>query len=41
MPELRASEHYFFDLPKYTDFLKEWTRSGTLQDEVANKLPHQ
>ena len=38
VPELRASEHYFFDLPQYTDFLKEWTRSGTVQPEVANKL---
>ena len=32
------SVHYFFDLPKYTDFLREWTASGTLQPEVANKL---
>ena len=38
VPELRASEHYFFDLPQYTEFLKEWTRSGTVQPEVANKL---
>ena len=30
--------HYFFDLPGFTDFLKTWTRSGTLQTEVANKL---
>jgi len=37
-PELRASEHHFFDLPKYTDFLKEWTKSGAVQPEVANKL---
>jgi methionyl-tRNA synthetase len=37
-PELRASEHYFFDLPQYTEFLKEWTRSGAVQTEVANKL---
>ncbi len=37
-PQLRASEHYFFDLPKYTEFLKHWTKSGTLQPEVANKL---
>ncbi len=38
VPELRSSVHYFFDLPKYTDFLKQWTRSGTVQPEVANKL---
>ena len=37
-PVLKASEHYFFDLPQYTEFLKEWTRSGTVQPEVANKL---
>ena len=37
-PELRASEHYFFDLGQYTDFLRDWTRSGTVQPEIANKL---
>jgi len=37
-PVLKDSEHYFFDLPKYDEFLKAWTRSGTLQSEVANKL---
>jgi methionyl-tRNA synthetase len=37
-PEVRASEHYFFDLPQYTDFLKHWLGSGTVQPEVANKL---
>ena len=37
-PELRASEHYFFDLEKYTEFLKTWTRSGAVQTGVANKL---
>lgn len=37
-PELRASTHYFFDLPQYTEFLKTWTRSGAVQSEVANKL---
>lgn len=37
-PELRQSEHYFFDLPAFEKMLKEWTRSGSLQDEMANKL---
>tara|TARA_B100001093_G_scaffold167065_1_gene159645 strand:+ start:4510 stop:6516 length:2007 start_codon:yes stop_codon:yes gene_type:complete len=37
-PELRASEHYFFDLGQSTDFLRDWTRSGTVQPEIANKL---
>ncbi|MCH8553207.1 MAG: methionine--tRNA ligase [Natronospirillum sp.] len=37
-PVERESEHYFFRLPEFTDLLKEWTRSGTLQPSVANKL---
>lgn len=37
-PIEKESEHFFFKLPDFQDFLKEWTRSGTLQDEVANKL---
>jgi methionyl-tRNA synthetase len=37
-PEVRASEHYFFDLPQYQDFLKDWLAGGTVQPEVANKL---
>ena len=34
----KASTHYFFKLPEFTQFLKEWTRSGVVQPEVANKL---
>ncbi|HBN14226.1 MAG: methionine--tRNA ligase [Gammaproteobacteria bacterium] len=37
-PIEKDSEHYFFRLPEFTDFLKSWTRSGTLQEQVANKL---
>jgi methionyl-tRNA synthetase len=37
-PIEKESEHFFFDLPQFSDMLKEWTRSGTLQDAVANKL---
>ncbi len=37
-PVEKESVHYFFDLPQFDEFLKDWTRSGTLQDEVANKL---
>lgn len=37
-PVEKESEHYFFKLPEFQAFLKEWTRSGTLQNEVANKL---
>ncbi|WP_210395016.1 methionine--tRNA ligase [Motiliproteus sediminis] len=37
-PVNRDSTHFFFKLPDFTAMLKEWTRSGTLQDEIANKL---
>ncbi len=37
-PVEKQSEHYFFKLPEFEGFLREWTRSGTLQDQVANKL---
>src|SRR5690606_22287676 len=37
-PVEKESEHFFFTLPQFTDMLKQWTRSGTLQESVANKL---
>ncbi|MFL0811524.1 MAG: methionine--tRNA ligase [Agarilytica sp.] len=37
-PVEKESKHFFFKLPDFTDFLKNWTRAGHLQDEVANKL---
>jgi methionyl-tRNA synthetase len=37
-PIEKESTHYFFTLPKFEDFLNEWTRSGRLQEQVANKL---
>ncbi|WIO73572.1 methionine--tRNA ligase [Porticoccaceae bacterium LTM1] len=37
-PIEKESTHYFFKLPEFSDFLKEWTRAGHLQGEVANKL---
>ena len=37
-PVEKDSEHYFFKLPEFADFLKTWTRSGSLQEQVANKL---
>ncbi len=37
-PVLKDSEHYFFDLPAFGEMLNDWTRSGSLQDEMANKL---
>src|SRR5690625_5384887 len=37
-PELKDTEHYFVTLSTFSDSLKKWIHSGTLQDEVANKL---
>jgi len=37
-PVLRDSEHFFFDLPEFSDMLQAWTRSGALQEQVANKM---
>ncbi len=37
-PVRRESEHYFFKLGDCEAFLREWTRSGALQTEAANKL---
>ena len=38
-PEWRPSEHYFFDLPQFNEFLNDWTQHpGRLQKQVFNKL---
>lgn len=37
-PIAKESEHFFFTLPAFSDFLKVWTRAGHLQEEVANKM---
>ncbi|MBQ0742779.1 MAG: methionine--tRNA ligase [Pseudomonas sp.] len=37
-PILKDSKHFFFRLQDFSDMLKEWTRSGALQDAVANKI---
>ncbi|MCG9711659.1 methionine--tRNA ligase [Shewanella insulae] len=37
-PVMKETEHFFFDLPAFEEMLKEWTRSGSLQQEMANKL---
>ncbi|WP_343599923.1 methionine--tRNA ligase [Pseudomonas sp.] len=37
-PVLRDSQHFFFKLPDFQAMLQQWTRSGALQDAVANKL---
>lgn len=38
VPIEKESEHYFFALDHYADFLAQWTQSGTLQPAIANKL---
>ncbi len=38
-PIAKESEHYFFQLSHYTDFLREWITHGNhLTEEVSNKL---
>lgn len=37
-PIEKESEHYFFKLQDYTDFLTTWIRNGHLQEQVTNKL---
>ncbi len=37
-PVEKESEHFFFRLPEFETFLRDWTKSGTVKDEVSNKL---
>lgn len=37
-PITKESEHYFFKLQEFEDFLKDWTKQGHLQEQVSNKL---
>ena len=37
-PIEKDSEHYFFKVGDYADFLKEWVNSGTVQKEIVNKM---
>ncbi|ACT48428.1 methionine--tRNA ligase [Methylotenera mobilis] len=37
-PVRKETEHYFFKLSECEQFLRDWTRSGTLQGEAANKM---
>lgn len=37
-PIEKESEHFFFKLQNFEDFLKQWTRHGHLQEQVTNKL---
>ncbi len=34
----KASNHYFFALNHYSDFLSQWLQQGHVQDQVSNKL---
>ena len=37
-PIEKDSEHYFFKVGDYADFLKEWVNGGAVQKEIANKM---
>ncbi|MGF1707759.1 methionine--tRNA ligase [Enterovibrio baiacu] len=37
-PVMKDSVHFFFDLPQFEGMLKDWTTSGALQEETANKM---
>jgi len=37
-PVEKDSEHYFFKLGDFTDFLSEWLASGSVQKEIVNKM---
>ena len=37
-PVERDSEHYFFDLPAFDAFLRDWLQSAQLQESMRNKL---
>jgi methionyl-tRNA synthetase len=37
-PVTKKSAHHFFKLSAAEEFLREWTRSGALQEEAANKM---
>ena len=37
-PIEKDSEHYFFKVSDYADFLKDWVNGGAVQKEIANKM---
>ncbi|UVK79286.1 MAG: methionine--tRNA ligase [Sodalis sp. Ffu] len=37
-PVMRESEHFFFDLPAFSEMLRTWIKSGVLQDQITNKM---
>jgi methionyl-tRNA synthetase len=38
IPETRATEHLFFDLPQYADKLKQWLSGPHVAKEIQNKM---
>lgn len=38
IPVIRESEHFFFDLPYFTEILKKWYKSCSIQEQVYNKI---
>lgn len=38
VPVRKETEHFFFKLSECGEFLQNWTRSGSLQNEAANKV---
>ena len=37
-PVLRDTDHYFFRLGDFTEFLKDWALKSGMQDEIRNKI---
>ncbi len=37
-PVLKSSKHLFFDLPAFTDFLKQWVDGPAIHPSIRNKL---
>jgi len=37
-PSTKKTEHFFFKLSNYTDYLKKWMRRDSVQSEIQNKL---
>ena len=38
VPETRESEHFFFQLADFQEYLQQWTRAGHLDEQVSNKI---
>lgn len=38
VPEARESEHFFFQLADFQEYLQQWTRADHLDEQVSNKI---